>query len=203
MTAIQGSERALVERIQQALHARFRFPFDPLVSEALEAADALAARLKEVEGERDDWLRGRLRAFPDEEYGHSERYWLRQKLAASVRHLRDVEDFYRVRGGLPVGFDMIRADRARSLYEQISDDFLNGNVQVPTMRDRAERAEAQLRVAREGLEQIAMPLDSIQPGWDVEDAEVDRAAMQRIARDTLARLDASEQAASGSGGEGA
>lgn len=139
MTAIQGSERALVERIQQALHARFRFPFDPLVSEALEAADALAARLKEVEGERD-------------------------------------EEALRV----------MRTENQRDEAEE-----------------RAELAEAQLRVAREGLEQIAMPLDSIQPGWDVEDAEVDRAAMQRIARDTLARLDAPEQAASGSGGEGA
>ena len=54
-------------------------------------------------------------------------------------------DYYRVElGGEPDSPNMLRADRARSLYEQISDDFLNGRSTVPTMRERAESAEAQL-----------------------------------------------------------
>jgi len=73
--------------------------------------------------------------------GHEEQYWLNQKLKASIRHLRDIEDYYRLRGGTPRSPNMIRADRARSLYEQISDDFLNGKRNVPTMRERAEAAE--------------------------------------------------------------
>jgi hypothetical protein len=73
--------------------------------------------------------------------GHEERYWLKRKLNESIRHLRDIEDYYRMIGGTPRSFNMIRADRARSLYEQISDDFLNGRSMQPTMRERAEGAE--------------------------------------------------------------
>lgn len=66
MSATQGSERALVETVRQALHARFRFPFDPLVSEAMGAADALEAHLVVLEealrqidyGIEVDWSKG-------------------------------------------------------------------------------------------------------------------------------------------------
>jgi len=73
--------------------------------------------------------------------GKEEVYWLKRKLNESIRHLRDIEDYYRMKSGTPVSFNMIRADRARSLYEQISEDFLNGKINQPTMRERAEGAE--------------------------------------------------------------
>src|SRR4051812_40053424 len=86
--------------------------------------------------------------------GKEEAYWLKQKLYESIRHLRDIEDYFRERGGTPDSPNMDRADRARSLYEQISDDFLNGRRDVPTMRQRAEAAEAAVLVLLRALEQI-------------------------------------------------
>lgn len=77
--------------------------------------------------------------------GHEEQYWQRRKLDAAIRHLRDIEDYYRTRGGLPEGFNMIRADRARAIYEQISDDYLNGNAKRPTLAQRLDAAEGALR----------------------------------------------------------
>lgn len=105
--------------------------------------DALDALLEELDAAR--------RKEPGVEGGpgKEETYWLRVKLDACVQHLRDIEDFYRIRGGLPESFNTIRADRARSLYEQISEDFISGKVTVPTMRERAEAAEALVGLLRE------------------------------------------------------
>jgi len=85
---------------------------------------------------------GRGRAPSDEGGpGNEETYWLRQKLQASIVHLRDIEDYFRL-SDTPRSMD--RADRARSLYEQISEDFVNGKTNRLTMRQRAEAAEARL-----------------------------------------------------------
>jgi len=91
------------------------------------------------------WSIGRV---PSDEGGpgHEETYWLRQKLQASIVHLRDIEDYFRM-SGTPRSMD--RADRARSLYEQISDDFVNGKTNRLTMRQRAEVAEADNRAMQQ------------------------------------------------------
>lgn len=90
--------------------------------------------------------------------GHEEVYWLRRKLNESIKHLRDIEDYYRIKGGTPRSYNMIRADRARSLYEQISEDFLNGKTNRPTMRERAEAAEYALEYTLETLWWLRMAL---------------------------------------------
>lgn len=76
--------------------------------------------------------------------GHELAYWQRRKLDAAIRHLRDLEDYFRLRGDETYADspNMRRADRARGIYEQISDDYLNGRSSAPTMRERAETAEA-------------------------------------------------------------
>jgi len=84
--------------------------------------------------------------------GHEEQYWLKRKLNESIRHLRDIEDYYRLRSGTPRSYNMERANRARSLYEQISEDFLNGKIRQPTMRERAEAAEYALEYADRRLQ---------------------------------------------------
>jgi hypothetical protein len=70
--------------------------------------------------------------------GREERYWLKGKVGAAIRHLRDVEDFYRVtRGGLPGSRNEILADRARAIHEQLTADILNGKTTEPTVLERA------------------------------------------------------------------
>lgn len=103
---------------------------------ALEAAEAaLAAR----DAER--------RRVPGDEggTGREEQYWMRAKCDAAITHLRDMEDYFRLRGGLPEGFNMLRADRARQLHEAISAYLLNGKRGVPTVRERADAADTALR----------------------------------------------------------
>lgn len=155
MLIAESKARARIAEVERELLATV-----PVIHREQVARRAAEARIAEAERERDDEIANRWkleariaevererRQVPSDEGGpggpgYEEQYWLRAKLNASIRHLRDVEDFYRLREGLPEGFNMLRADRARSLYEQISDDFLNGNRDVPTMRDRAQAAEA-------------------------------------------------------------
>lgn len=113
------------------------------LSDVMAERDATVARAEAAERERDE-LRESLRPVPTDEGGpgKEETYWLRGKLRAAITHLRDVEDYYRVQGGLPLGFNMIRADRARDLYEAITEDFVNGK------RDRPTRAELERAVGR-------------------------------------------------------
>jgi len=96
------------------------------------------------------WSIGRV---PSDEGGpgHEETYWLRQKLQASIVHLRDIEDYFRM-SGTPRSMD--RADRARSLYEQISEDFVNGKTNRLTMRQRAEVAEADNRAMQQEADEM-------------------------------------------------
>ena len=110
---------------------------------------ALAARVDEAE-------RARKRVPSDEGGpGAEELYWLRAKLNASITHLRDIEDYYRLLGGSPEGFNMVRADRARQLYEAITEDFVNGKM---TRRTRAE-AEARVEELTEALRLASRLLD--------------------------------------------
>jgi hypothetical protein len=102
------------------------------------------------------WISGRVAAsvpgrVPSAEGGpgHEEQYWQRRKLNAAIQHLRDIEDYYRTRGGDPEGFNMVRADRARAIYEQISDDYLNGKRNRPTLKQRQA-------LTTEALEAIAV-----------------------------------------------
>jgi len=104
------------------------------------------------------WSIGRV---PSDEGGpgHEEAYWLRQKLQASIVHLRDIEDYFRM-SGTPRSMD--RADRARSLYEQISEDFVNGKIDRLTMRQRAEAAEADNRAMQQEADEMEAELAALE-----------------------------------------
>ncbi len=94
--------------------------------------------------------------------GREETYWLRQKVDAAIRHLRDIEDYYRVKPSLhPQSFNAVRADRARQLYEAIIVDFREGKMTRPT---RAERLAA-LAADNERLERERDELLDLLRGW--------------------------------------
>lgn len=65
-------------------------------------------------------------------------YDLRQRLNRAVRWLREAEDIARVE--MPA---WPTADRIRSIYEQVTEDVLNGRESVPPMRQRLTEAEAE------------------------------------------------------------
>ena len=104
-------------------------------ADAAARADKAEGLLRQTEQER--------RRVPSDDGGpgHEESYWLRAKLQASITHLRDVEDFYRLRGGLPDGFNTLRADRARDLYEAITEDFVDGKTTRPTRAELEQEVE--------------------------------------------------------------
>jgi len=137
--ADRGSEAALSDLVA-------------IAKEQAESADEWREQWERAE-RRAGWSIGRV---PNDEGGpgHEEAYWLRQKLQASIVHLRDIEDYLRM-SGTPRSMD--RADRARSLYEQISADFVNGKIDRLTMRQRAERAEQELVHTGRGKEAPGEP----------------------------------------------
>lgn len=86
-----------------------------------------------------------LGQYPHEDAGGTthEREWLTQKLQAAVRHLRDLEDYYRVQ---PNELAQLRADRARACHEVITVDFLRGNVNAPTLYEAAKALHEQVEM---------------------------------------------------------
>lgn len=117
----------------------------PLMRDVLAERDGLKEQLEAAELAR--------RPVPTNEGGpgHEERYWLRAKLDGAIQHLRDIEDFYRLRGGLPESYNMARADRARSLYEQITEDFVNGKLGTPTLKEQLEALRGEVRRAQASI----------------------------------------------------
>lgn len=117
--------------------------------------DAAAAALDRLVAERDEaQLRASINGLGSEPSeaggpGKEEAYWQRRKLDAAIRHMRDLEDYFRLAGGTDDSPNMIRADRVRAIYEQISDDYLNGKTYRPTMKERAEAAEAEIELVVE------------------------------------------------------
>lgn len=75
--------------------------------------------------------------------GETTAYRLRLRLNAAVRELRAAEDIARVE--MPA---WPTADRIRDIYEQISDDLLNGKTTVPPLKQRLREAEEALRALR-------------------------------------------------------
>ncbi len=80
--------------------------------------------------------------------GQGKEDWLRRKLNAVVRHLRDIEDYNRI-WDYPAeqyegSFEEAQADRARSIYEQITSDFFEGKLGEPTMKQQLEEAKAKI-----------------------------------------------------------
>lgn len=108
-----------------------------LIPDGKELAVGILTDWDALEAERD---RGPIGAVPTDEGGpgKEETYWLRRKLDASIQHLRDIEDYYRLRGGTPESFNAVRAERARDLYEHILADFVNGKLTEPTRYDALE-----------------------------------------------------------------
>ena len=129
------------------------------------------SKAKAAEAERDEaQLRAGINglgAHPSEAGGPSkeEAYWQRRKLDAAIRHLRDIEDHFRLGAGTPESPNMIRADRARAIYEQISDDYLNGKTYRPTMKERAVAAEGERDRLREVLETSVGCWEEDARGW--------------------------------------
>ena len=118
----------------------------------------------EAEAERDALLRGNVSQYPDlGGAGSTDAYWQRwqrMKIDAAIRHLRDIEDYYR-----PMGdniFAQARADRVRDIYEQLGDDYLYGNLGRPTMAERVRTAEAQLAAQAETLRRMREALLAVE-----------------------------------------
>jgi hypothetical protein len=79
-------------------------------------------------------------------------YDLRFRLNNAVRWLRRAEDIARVeRPGWPT------ADRIRDIYEQVSDDVLNGKVSVPPLKQRLTEAERRVGELKRALKWIGYP----------------------------------------------
>jgi len=123
--------------------------------------------------------------------GNEETYWLRQKLQASIVHLRDIEDYFRM-SGTPRSMD--RADRARSLYEQISEDFVNGKIGSLTMRQRAEAAETQAAALEANARVAVSWIDQARgyASWDNSSRGIALTEKLALARAALADLDTKE-----------
>lgn len=142
-------------RTNEELHVMVLDSLDGPGVEGNVALELLCLRLQAAERERDEALarsEGRRPPRPTDEGGpgKEEECWLQAKLKACIRDLRDIEDYYRLeRGGSEDSPNMVRADRARQLYEAIGEDFLNGKLTRPTVRERAEAAEAALTQTRE------------------------------------------------------
>ncbi len=108
-------------------------------------------------------------------------YWLTQKLDRAVGHLRDIEDYYRTSWeGLPerfVGsFHEARADRARSIYEQITSDFYEGKLGQPTMKQELDAAKEEIRsldyLSKELASTRDQLTDSKNAGWAIAQARL-------------------------------
>jgi len=70
-------------------------------------------------------------------------YDLRQRLNRAVRWLREAEDIARVE--TPA---LVTADRIRDIYEQVTEDVLNGKASIPPLRERLAKAERRVDQAR-------------------------------------------------------
>lgn len=97
-------------------------------------------------------------------------YDLRQRLNRAVRWLREAEDIARVE--MPA---YPTADRIREIYEQITEDVLNGLVYVPPLRQRLVEAEAET----ERLQKVLATIGNAQP-W-----LYDFAGLRSLARDAI------------------
>jgi hypothetical protein len=74
-------------------------------------------------------------------------YDLRQRLNRAVRWLRDAEDIARIE--MPA---WPTADRIRDIYEQISEDVLNGKTTKPPLLERLRNAEAENAKLRQAVQ---------------------------------------------------
>jgi hypothetical protein len=79
--------------------------------------------------------------------GETTAYRLRLKLNAAARELRDAEDIARME--MPA---WPTADRIRDIYEQVSEDVLNGKTSKPPLLQRLRESEEENRELRAALE---------------------------------------------------
>lgn len=85
---------------------------------------------------------------------HAEAYDLRLRLKRAIRWLRDAEDIARVnKPAWPT------ADRIRSIYEQITEDVLNGRTSLPSVLERLESAESESESLRAALAELVREAD--------------------------------------------
>ncbi len=107
--------------------------------------DAEVAELQEQLDAANERLHIGAKPSPDDDG----EYWIRQKLNSAVRHLRDIEDYNRIWDGAPGSyegsFQEARADRTRSIYEQITSDFYEGKIHTLTMKQERDAALEQVR----------------------------------------------------------
>lgn len=135
-------------------------------------AHAALIELEQAERARDE----QRRRVPSDEGGpgHEESYWLRLKLQGAIQHLRDVEDYYRVHAGMPDSMNMLRAERARALYEAITEDFVNGKATRPSRAD----LEARLATVPALVEALTLIREKSQ-NWEGDYAEQVLAAYEQ------------------------
>lgn len=79
-------------------------------------------------------------------------YELRQHLKKATMQLRDAEDLTRLNPDLWP--DSIAADRIRSIYEQITEDVLEGSTRRPPLLERLKTTEDSLMTAIDALVRI-------------------------------------------------
>lgn len=103
-------------------------------------------------------------------------YDLRQRLNRAVRWLREAEDIARIE--MPA---WPTADRIRDIYEQVSEDVLNGKRNIPPLLQRLREAEADRDRYGEALEEIR--------DTDPVDNALDPQRAARIAASALTRKD--------------
>jgi hypothetical protein len=78
------------------------------------------------------------------------RYELKQRLNKAVRYLREAEDMARIeQPAWPT------ADRIRTIYEQVSEDILNGRTTVPPIAQRLRECEAVAQGLRDAGERLS------------------------------------------------
>jgi hypothetical protein len=95
--------------------------------------------------------------------GETVYYRLRQHLNAAVRQLRDAEDIARME--MPA--TMPTADRIRSIYEQISEDVLNGKTNRPPLLQQLRESEARCsRLAAALMDDHGVSTAEINAMWE-------------------------------------
>ena len=142
-----------------------KVPGEPSQSEgavdtAIRIIEQQAQELAAAKKLADSYLRGHLSQYPPQgDPTYTEEHWIRMKVDAAIRQLRDLEDAFRP-SGEPGSFNEQRANRARDIYEQLTSDFLNGKINRPTIAQRLAATELALGAATALLHELHYGYDN-------------------------------------------
>jgi hypothetical protein len=169
-------EVQLAERDQEI--ARLKREGTPGVMHEIDQAFYdLTVKERNLERQKVDRLEREIAQFRTRELPRTDNrgYDLRQRFNRAVRWLRDAEDIARIE--MPA---WPTADRIRDIYEQITDDLLNGKTTVPPLRQRLADAEAEIaRLEAAGLtvaeRKALLALSEDSDRWEFYDGAVESA----------------------------